>query len=601
MLDWLIAALVGALVAVWQYGRAALTPRLALPAALRALATALVAALLLSAPAGRPGAVTSDVALDASESWLRAAAHCDRWRRALDSASALGGGHWLRFGDSVRVDPSVNAPIDRASRVRPVVDRAAATGRPVIVITDGELDDADAVAALPRGSRTIVMPCAPVPDAGLLTLDAPRSLLAGDTVAVRVTVVAGGAGAAAGDVEVRLDTALLGTARYLELLPYAEQALEIRAVPGGAERTAVLRAMIHQRDDVEPRNDTLALGVDVSRAPAAVFVSTAPDFDAREAVAALRSVTSLPTRAYYRVAAGAWRADGGLTRVEESVVRAAVREAPLVVLHGDTAVFGPPRTSTRGSLLLFAPPAADEGEWFAAAAPPSPLAATLGALPFDSLPPLSVAPSMPRGDWQALVARRGGAPDDRRPALVGWDEPRHVAVLGASGLWRWRFRGGTRADAYGALFGSLYDWLAAGRSDRRAAVPDAAPMRAGAPLRWRRGAAGDSVVAVTITRRSATSRVYSVTLRFADGANVAESAPLPAGIYDARMAGGSAVLAVNPSLELVPRRPTVTSRRVGGGAALGDAPDLRSLGWMYALVVGLLCGEWLLRRRVGVR
>jgi hypothetical protein len=603
MLQWLIAALAGALVALWQYGRAALTPRFVLPALLRAVATALVVALLLSAPAGRPAAVAPDVALDASESWLRASPRCDRWRLALDSAAALGGGRWLRFGDSVRADPSVDAPVDRASRLRPVADRAAGTGRPVVVITDGELDDADAVAALPRGSRTIVMPCTPVPDAALSVLEAPRVLLAGDTITARVTVVAGGAGAAAGQVELRLDTALLGTGRYLKLLPYVEQTLDIRAVPGGGERAAQLRAMIHQGDDLEPRNDTLGLGVDVSRAPAAVFVSTAPDYDAREAVAALRGVTSLPARAYYRVAPGAWRADGALTRVEESVVRAAVRDAPLVVLHGDTSVFGPPRSVTRGALLLFAPPppTADEGEWFATAAPPSPIAASLGALPFDSLSPLGVAPSLPQGDWQGLVVRRGGSPDDRRAALVGWDAPRHIAVLGASGLWRWRFRGGTRADAYGAFFGSLYDWLATGRSDRRAAVPDGVPLRAGAPVRWRRGAAGDSVVPVTITRRSATGRVHTVTLRFPDGANVTESPPLQPGVYDARMTGGSAVLVVNPSRELVPRRATVRAGGVGGAAALGEAITLRSLGWVYALVVAMLCGEWMLRRRAGVR
>ena len=601
MIDWLIGAAAGALVAAWQYGRGAFTPRFALTAALRFLATALVVALLLDAPAGRAHRAAPDVALDASESWLRAAPRCDRWRLALDSAAAVGGGSWLRFGDSVRADRSSGAATDRASRLRPVADRAAATGRPVVVITDGELDDPDAVDALPRGSRTIVLPCVAAPDAAILNLEAPRTLLAGDTIAVRLTVAAGGAGAPAGEVELRLDTALVGAARYAALAPYAEQVLDIRGVPAGGERAAVMRTSIRQSGDAEPRNDTLAVGVDVSRAPAAVFVSTAPDFDAREAVAALRGVTSLPTRAYYRVAAGAWRAEPGLARVEESVVRAAVRDAPLVILHGDTAAFGAPRAATRGSLLLFAPPATDDGEWFAAAAPASPLAATLSALPFDSLPPLSVGPSLPRGEWQGLIVRRGGSPDDRRPALVGWDAPRHVAVLGASGLWRWRFRGGARADAYGALFGSLYDWLAAGRSDRRAAIPDAGPLRAGMAVRWRRGAAGDSVIPVTITRRSATGRVYSMTLRFADGATIAESPPLAPGIYDARMAGGSVVLVVNPSLELVPRRPTITARQVGGAAALGDAPPLRSLGWIYVLAVGLLCAEWLLRRRAGVR
>jgi hypothetical protein len=135
MLPWLIGAVAGALVALWQYGRTALTRRLAVPALLRTLATALVVALLLDAPAGPPRPVAPDVALDASESWLRAAQRCDRWRAALDSASALGGGRWARFGDSVRTDRSADVPADRASRLRPVVDRAAATGRPVVIIT----------------------------------------------------------------------------------------------------------------------------------------------------------------------------------------------------------------------------------------------------------------------------------------------------------------------------------------------------------------------------------------------------------------------------------------------------------------------------------
>ena len=598
---WILAAVAGLLVALWQYGRSAGTPRFALPALLRAAATTLVAALLVGAPAGRPAAIQPDVALDASESWLRAAPRCERGRLALDSAAALGGGRGLRFGDSVRADGAASPPTDRASRLRPLADRAAGTGRPVIVITDGELDDADAVASLPRGSRIVVMPCAAAPDAAISTLEAPRTLLAGDTTTVRVTVVAGAAGAAAGQVQLRLDDALLGGAAYPGLAPFAERTLDLRIVPAGGARVAVLRAALGPAADAEPRNDSLGVGVDVSRAPAAVFVSTAPDYDAREAVAALRGISSLPTRAYYRVAPGAWRMEGTLARVEESVVRAAVRDAPLVVLHGDTAAFGAPRGATGGALLLFAPPAADDGEWFAAAAPPSPLAAVLGALPFDSLPPLSGAASMPRGDWQGLVVRRGGQADQRRPALAGWDAPRHVAVLGASGLWRWRFRGGARADAYGAFFGSLYDWLAAGRSDRRAAVPGAEPLRAGAPLRWRRGAAGDSVVTVTISRRSATGRVYSVALRFADGATVAESPPLQPGVYDARMAGGNAVLVVNPSRELVPRRATVAAGPIGGAPALGEPPALRSLGWVYGLAVLLLCAEWMLRRRAGVR
>jgi len=598
---WLIAVVAGLAAAALQYGARAIQPRVAPLALLRALVGAIVVALLVGAPGGRATPLAPESALDASESWLRAAPGCDAWRAALDSAARLGGGGRLRFGDSVRADRASGPPIDRASRFRALADRAAGTGHPVIVITDGELEDAEALTTLPRGSRAIVMPCRAQPDVAVSALESPRSLLAGDTITARVTLVAGGAGAPAGRLELRLDDAVLATQPVEALAPWAERSVALRGIADGADRGAVLRAVVHAAGDREPRNDTLSIGVDVSRAPAAVFVSTAPDFDSREAVAALRGVTSLPTRAFYRVAPGAWRSDGALARVDEGEVRAAVRDAPVVVIHGDTSLFGPPRAATRGALLLFAPPAGDEGEWFASAAPASPLAPALSALPFDSLPPLSVAPSLPRGEWQGLVTRRAGAGEERRVALSGWEVPRRVAVLAASGFWRWRFRGGQRADAYGALFGTLFDWMAAGRSDRRAVVPDAGVFRAGAPLRWRRGAPADSVADVVLMRRGAPARVDSMRLRFAEGANVIESPPLAAGVYDVRASGGSSVLVVNASAEMIPRRPTVKSGGIGGRASLADAPLARDLGWLYAVAVLALCAEWLLRRRVGMR
>jgi len=61
------------------------------------------------------------------------------------------------------------------------------------------------------------------------------------------------------------------------------------------------------------------------------------------------------------------------------------------------------------------------------------------------------------------------------------------------------------------------------------------------------------------------------------------------------------VLAVNASRELIPRRPSVRAGLIGGGATFGDAPALRGIGWVYALVILLLCTEWMLRRRAGVR
>ncbi|HEY5441101.1 MAG TPA: hypothetical protein VIJ90_07480 [Gemmatimonadaceae bacterium] len=599
MIVWLIALLAGALAAAVQYGRRVLEPRTLPLALLRALAATLVVALLLGAPAGRASSVAPDVALDASESWLRAADSA-AWKAALDSAARIGGAVH-RFGDSLRVGASGGAPADHASRVRNVVDAATGSGRPVVIVTDGELDEPELLAGLPRGSRTMVFARHEGPDAAISELDAPRALLAGDTVSARVTVVGGAAGSGAGRVELRLDDAVLDTVSLSALAPFAERVVALRGIARGVERGALLRAIVRVPGDRESRNDTLTLGVDVTRAPAAVFVSTAPDYDAREAVAALRGVTSLPTRVFYRVAPGTWRTDGTLAHVEEKAVREAVRDAPMAVLHGDTAVFGPPRAATRGALLLFAPPSTEEGEWYAMAAPVSPLAPTLGIMPFDSLPPLSVAPLLPAAEWQGLLTRRGGAQEDRRPALVGWETPRRIAVLGASGFWRWRFRGGVKSDAYSALFGALYDWLAAGRTDRRAVVPDGAPLRAGMPVRWRRGAPADSVATVVLVRRDGTAQRRTVAVRFADGASVAETSALPVGIYDVITAGGTSLLAVNQSREWVPRRGTMRSGAVGGEPAVGEAPVLREQAWIYLLVVLLLCAEWLLRRRVGLR
>ncbi len=598
MIVWLVAILAGVLAAAVQYGKSA-TTRSALPlAVLRALAATLIVALLAGAPAGRASRLPPDVALDASESWLRAS-DSTAWTAALDSATRLGGVVRL-FGDSLRVRAGRTDPADRASGLRSVADAATGSGRPVVIVTDGDLDEPEVLASLPRGSRTVVIPRRHGADIGVLALDAPRALLAGDTVVARITVIAGAAGSAAGRLELRLDAVVLDSTSITALPPFAERVIALRGIADGAERAGLLRAIVDVPGDREPRNDTLSVGVDVTRSPAAVFVSTAPDFDAREAVAALRGVTSLPTRAFYRVAPGMWRADGGLARVDEKTVREAVRDAPMAVLHGDTAVFGPPRIAARGALLLFVPPTADDGEWFAAAAPVSPLATSLAGLPFDSLAPLSVSPSLPRGEWQGLVARRG-ASEERRVALVGWEAPRRVAILGASGFWRWRFRGGVRADAYSAFFGALYDWLAAGRTDRRAVVPDGDPLRAGMPVRWRRGAATDSVATAVLIRRDGTAQRRTVTVRFADGANSAETWSLPPGLYDVTTAGGSALLAVNQSRELVPQRPTVQSGAVGGESAVGEAPALRDWKWMYAVAILLLCVEWLMRRRVGLR
>jgi hypothetical protein len=246
------------------------------------------------------------------------------------------------------------------------------------------------------------------------------------------------------------------------------------------------------------------------------------------------------------------------------------------------------------------PTIAERGDWYAIGVPPSPLSSALSGVPWDSLAPIDVAPRLPTGAWQGLDTRRARQ-FERRAAIVGIERPRRTVIVGASGLWRWQFRGGRSAEAYAALWGSIFDWLLQERS-LALAVSIAEPvLRAGEPLRWRRGAGADSVIVLRMVPRSGGEGADSVTLRFPEGVSVAESAPLAPGVYDVTYPGGTAVLAVNRSREWLPRPANVEAGAIGDAPALGDAPRLRTIPWVYAVAIALLCVEWIVRRRRGWR
>jgi hypothetical protein len=599
MSAWLIAIVVGSLAAAFQYARlrAPSGARRALLAALRGIALALAVALALDAPLGRAGAVQPLVFVDASQSMAREAS--DLMRVALDSARAAGGDSVLLFGDSVRLARESGLADDAATRVRPIVERAMATGRPAIVITDGELQDSSALDAFTSGSRVVVVARPQRRDAAIAGLEVPRAAVDGDSIVARVSIASGALGANAGTLNLLVGDQAVGRASVDAMSPWSERQTEVRArLSGAGQGSTLIRAIVSTPDDAEPRNDTLSAALEISRAASAVFVSTSPDQDARFAIAVLRGALSLPTRGFLRVAPGTWRVEGTLAPVAESEVRNALREAPVAILHGDTAIFGPPQAATNGPLALLVQPETEDGEWYPSGAPASPLSGVLAAVPFDTLPPVAAgAPA--QGDWVGLEARRGREMM-RRPVVVGRDAPRRVVTVTASGFWRWRFRGGASADAYAALLGGIFDWLAAERADRRGAVPDEGIIRSGQPIRWRRGSSADSLVRVALRRRG-DSRVDSVLLRFAPGTTIQESAPLRAGVYEVSVPGGQALLPVNASSELLPERPRLSSSAVGRRSNLADARGARSNGWLYALAIALLCAEWLLRRRMGLR
>jgi hypothetical protein len=468
------------------------------------------------------------VALDVSASWNTG--DSTAWRNArssVDSALSAGGDSLLLFGARVRGDTAPTVATDAQSRVTELVEAARALGRPVTVVTDGRIEDADRFADLPEGSALVVHEGSALNDLAIAAFDPPRAAVIGDSLDVTVLLRAGSGGASQRTATLSLGDRPLGSVSVDSLAAFGEREVTWRVAVPALEGPQPLRVSLNAVDRVVA-NDSAAASLLVTGTATIAFVSTSPDQDARFALSVLRGTQRGAVRAYQRVAPGQWREGDALRAVPEDAVRRAVEQASLVVLHGDTAYFGPPRRRARGALVLM-PPSDGNEEFYVLSAGDSPLRAVLGDLPFEALPPLRVGAPVPGTSLPALLARRARRGEDR--AVVALQEgPPRVAVVPAAGFWRWRTRGGRPAEAFDAVWGSIFDW-------------------------------------VTTTART-------------PGAD-AESPRL--------------------SMELVPGPATVRSGPVGTGPVRDLAPRARGAWWLAALALLALCGEWVMRRRIGWR
>jgi hypothetical protein len=540
------------------------------------------------------------------------------WRRLVnDSAlrTVASDADLVLVGDSLRestVDEARRVlPADRASRVRPAVDRAASLGRSLMLVTDGEIDDVDALAEAPPGSRVVRLPGATRRDVAVADLQVPLSVTGGDTVTASVTLTAGAIAADNGTLHLRVDGVEAATATIPPLAPFASTRLTVPFAVTRGDRVALVQAVVETASDAEGRNDTLTVAMDVGDRPAAVFVSTSPDIDVREVLTVLRGALDVPTRAYLRVAPGVWRVEGSLASVSEAEVKARAATAGMLIVHGDTAwrAQSGNRTAAARALWVPAPPTqiARAGEltrtpeWYATAAPPSPLMGALASLPYDSLPPVTLAGAATGGE-PVLTVRLGKQGTAQTAIAAREANGTRTVVISGSGYAGWALRGGRSREAFTALWGAIFDWVSAGRGDLRAARPVTGVLRAGDPVTWRRGGA-DSVVPVRLSARGAVpTRVPGDSLLLRFGARYETlSAPLAAGVYDAQTAGGVSVLVVNASREWVPRAPAVVAGPLARGSAGSDAPRLADAGWPFALALLLLCAEWIARRSSGQR
>ena len=595
-LGWGLALGAGLFVSWLAYPSGALSRLRPLLMALRVLAVLLVMALLLDLPIGSARPPAPLVALDASASWQQSA-DANAWRQATDSAraSSLASSDIVLFGDSVRSGTIPTQPADFASRVAPVVQRAAADGQRVVVVTDGAIDDADALAQALPGSRLIVVPTAPKADRAVADISAPAEGRVGDTLRVQARVVAGGAVAAVGTVRWMLDAKVLAESPVLALPAGGEEVVEGRLVIPPGDSIAVLRAVLAAGGDGEARNDTLAVAFRRGVRQRVVIVSSAPDADVRDVATALRANIALPTDVFFRIAPMRWVRDNDFTPVDESAVRAAVRGATLAVLHGDTTVLGAPSSLNTRSLLLLSPAAPDAPEVMVRPAASSPLQAGLAGIVTESLPPL-LASVPARGGVVALSAARGGAPTGGMAIVSATDGDVRRVVISASGYGRWRARGGVSAAAFQALIGASTDWLLGARGRAAVATPATAVLRAGVVVRWRRGAEGRSAV---VLLRDGDRAIRRDTLAFGAGAE-ATMPPLATGVWRGTVDGAPVVIPVSASREWLPHATTLRSSLLNGDA-LAVRRGARSLGWLYLATVLLLAAEWLLRRRAGLR
>ncbi|HXF94759.1 MAG TPA: hypothetical protein VNI61_01530 [Gemmatimonadales bacterium] len=585
-------------------------PRLTrlMPVALRAAGLSALLLLLWNPVATRkaPTGLPPVVLLDASLS-MTATDGGARWRAALDSARAAAGGNGVvwRFGSGVAPFDST-PPADGSSLLGPALEAAAARGGEIVVVTDGELTDLTSLPPdLVTRARVIPMIRPPAWDAFVARVDGPARVAASDTV--RLTVHYGTAGSREASAAMReawlvatVDGRRLASRRVS--LPdsgtlRAELAHPASRLPRG---WAVVQVSLEGVMDSEPRDNARLHILHVSPEPSVVVAAAPPSWEARFLAQALDEVAGVPVRVFVDPGGG-WRDGRTLAPVGAGELWRAARAARLVVLVGDPRRVG---TFGRPALLSWPEASGRTGDWYLDPPPPSPLAGALAGVDWSALPPATAVRDL-EPDSGAIVAltatlaRRGPA----RPVVVLRDSAgvRGATVL-ASGLWRWRFRGGASAVAYRLLVSALVDWLlgsGAPPGDERSLVaPESRVVANGSPLVWRWvGAGGPGDLAL---RLEGLNGARTDTLRF--GPDGRARLHLPPGVYRYAAAGSDdrGVVAVETYSEEWRPRPVTLGRQPGRPGALLESVALRDRWWLFVLALAAFVAEWAWRRRQGL-
>jgi hypothetical protein len=571
------------------------TSRSWLPAVLRGTGWGLLSLLLLNAacPAVRASARPL-VLLDASLSMQAAGG---RWSEALALARRSGE---VRFVGAL---PGDSLPSGGRSRMAAALTAAAASARRILVVSDGEIEDADELADSAGGAEVHVLPRRVEPDIAVSRVEGTTRLTPSDSLRIELELVSFGGIVPGRRVELEARESsrvwLHGNAT-LDAGGRASTVLQgpLPAVPPGAH---VLTVAIRAAADSEPRDDARLVVVTIVPTPGVVLLASPPTWESRFLLETLRAVTALPARGYLETERGVWRRADDLHPIPQSEVADAARRADLLVTLGAVSEVA---RGSRARARWSWPGAARvglTGDWYLSAPAASPVSGAFSGLALDSFPPGTAITEItaPAGSWTGLTAqasRRGTV----RPVLIGRDSARSRQLLtGIDGLWRWAFRGGSSEQGYRSLVAAAVSWLLGGSdslSGKARLQRDVVQRGRPAVFEWNGGGRPEPLA----VEWSGDSGVRRDTLAF-DGAGRA-AVLLPPGIWRYRLnGGGSGTLAVEPySDEWLPARVSLHDR-AGGAPLASDRRLLRNAVWLFGLAVAAFAGEWFARRRLGLR
>lgn len=658
---WLFAAALAASVGAYlRYGvREEQVPGRLLPAILWAAAVFLILAGMILPPLRTPPKLPAPrvVILDVSASMELPVAP-GRGSR-LDSAVAFVRGLspdlLIRFGANTLpgsepgwLDSVPSGSVRSGTRLTPALRAARAAGADsVVVVTDGELEDREAAREEAERLRLAVReerPVSPITRTTIRGVSHPERVSTADTIPFSVEVwtptalgpairSAGVSGEAGDSVTVsvtgpdgaraaaRVPRPAVGRSRLVDLR------IPAPAVRGGADWRRFEVAADAGADPLGSDSARIAwIEVAPTRA-GPVLISVDADREAGHLLPVLSRTSTGGARAFLRVAPDRWvRAGTTPQPVPLERVRAEALGSDLLVVQGapDALPGWLSRAASGHDRLLFLVrgtgevPGTDlsvggvvEGEWFAELPPPpSPVARGIAGFEPTDLPPAFAMREVSGPAASPVLLFRRDRRGDPRPGVIAVPSAgrRRVVVL-AEGTWRWSARTGSSRAVYRALYAGIAGWLLEeSRREPVALVQGEASVAA--PIGW------DVAPGVTdlflVVRDPAGAEIWRDSVGKPSERIGMPALPPGELSYEARgVLDGSVFLASRPFTvpdaveELAGRAAgrSLTSSAVpkAGDGGSGPGGERSAPVWPFALAASLLCAEWFLRRRLGLR